>query len=322
MVRIVSGSAEEADEQAAAWAVRSAERPLTPEEQQQLDEWLAQSSRNLGAYVRAQAIWTDIDRLSAMDGKPRVEPDAPPAPSRWRRYAVAASLAVAVLGGGLTYDRLAGRVATARAEVREIALSDGSSAVLDGGAVLQVRYGGNRRHIVLRRGQALFDVVHDPSRPFTVTADGVTIRAVGTRFAVGVEGGDVEVTVAEGTVAVAEEGAPPRLIRANQQFVVAPTGPRRASLDEAEVGRRLAWRSGLLVFSGQSLERAAGEVNRYSSVPVVIDDPTLARAEFVGVFRIGDGRAFAQAAAQAFNGAVVERDGGLHLMRQPNSPSH
>jgi transmembrane sensor len=322
LVRIVSGSAEEADELAAAWAVRSAERPLTPEEQLQLDDWLAQSSRNLGAFVRAQAVWTDIDRVSALVGNARLEPVAPPAPSRWRRYAVAASLAVAMISGGLTYDRFVGRVATARAEVREIALADGSTAVLDGGAVLQVRYDGDRRHIVLRRGQALFDVVHDPSRPFTVAADDVTVRAVGTRFAVAMDGDDVEVTVAEGTVAVAEPGAAPRLIRRNQQFVMATTGPRRASLDEAEVGRRLAWQRGLLVFSGQSLERAAGEVNRYSSVPVFIDDPSLARAEFVGVFRIGDGRAFASAVAQAFNGEVVERDGGLHLMRQPNSPSH
>ncbi|WP_129791500.1 FecR domain-containing protein [Sphingosinicella sp. CPCC 101087] len=322
MVRIVSGSAQGVDELAAAWAVRSAERALTPQEQQQLDDWLSQSSRHVGAFVRAQAIWTDVDRVVALDDTTRADPVAPESASRWRRYAIAASLILAILVGGITYDRFVGRIATARAEVREIALDDGSRAVLNGGAVVQVRYDENSRQIVLRRGEALFDVAHDTSRPFVVTADDVTVRAVGTRFAVAVEGGDIEVTVAEGTVEVAKAGEPPRLIRANQQFVVAPTGPRRASLDEAEIGRRLAWERGLLVFSGQSLERAASEVSRYSPVPVVIDDPTLARAEFVGVFRIGDGRAFATAAAQAFNGAVVERDGGLHLMRRPSSPSH
>jgi transmembrane sensor len=295
---------------------------LTPKEQRQLDGWLSESSRHVGAFIRAQAIWTDMDRVTAMDDTARADPVASAGPSRWRRYAVAASLAVAMLGGAVTYDRLVGRVATARAEGDLAHLGDGSRAVLNDGAVVQVRYDGNNRHIVLRRGEALFDVAHDASRPFVVTADDVTVRAVGTRFAVGMDGEDIEVTVADGTVEVAEAGAPPRLIRANQQFVMAPTGPRRASLDEAEVGRRLAWERGLLVFSGQSLERAAGEVNRYSRVPVVIDDPTLARAEFVGVFRIGDGRAFATAAAQAFNGAVVERNGGLHLMRRPSSPSH
>src|SRR3546814_7776894 len=49
---------------------------------------------------------------------------------------------------------------------------------------------------------------------------------------------------------------------------------------------------------------AAAEVNRYSDLRVVIEDPTLARAEFMGVFKLGDAQAFAGAAAQAFNGEV------------------
>ncbi len=112
------------------------------------------------------------------------------------------------------------------------------------------------------------------------------------------------------------------MLRRNEELDAAPTGTRRTVLDGSEVERRLAWRRRQLIFNGDSLGRAAGEVNRYSDVQVTIDDPTLARAEFVGVFRMGDGRAFAHAAAQAFNGEVVERADGLHLMRAGNSPSH
>ena len=63
-------------------------------------------------------------------------------------------------------------------------------------------------------------------------------------------------------------------------------------------------------------------MNRYSRVRVVIDDPTLARAEFTGVFNVGDARAFAFAAAGAFNGRVIDKGDTLHLDRQSNSPSH
>ncbi|WP_114953087.1 FecR family protein [Sphingosinicella terrae] len=322
MVRIGSGNGDEVEGQAAAWAVRSAERELTGEEQRQLDAWLAQSHRHLGAFVRAQALWLDVDRVAALDAAPRPEPVADEAPRRWSRYAMAASLAVALIGGGLAYDRLPGRVATERAEVREIALEDGSRLFLNGGATVQVRYGEDQRRIVVRDGEALFDVAHDSARPFVVTAQGVTVTAIGTRFAVERRHGEVEVTVEEGVVAVDEAGGERRLIRANEQFVMASTGARRATLEASEVGRRLAWQRGLLVFDGQSLGRAAAEVNRYSDVAVTIDDPTLARAEFVGVFRIGDGEAFARGAAQAFNGQVVVREDGLHLMRRSNSPSH
>lgn len=323
MVRFGSGSGEAAEREAAAWAVRAAERPLSAAEQGALDAWLAENPRNLGAWVRAQAIWSDVDRIAALDTGSRAASAMPPAePFRWRRYAIAASFAVAIIGSAVGYDRLAGRVSTARDEVREIALEDGSTAVLNGGAVVQVRFDGATRRVVLRDGEALFDVAHDSARPFVVTADDVTVRAVGTKFAVDMDGDEVEVTVAEGVVAVSEGNGPPRLIGRNQQFVMAATGAHRAVLDETEVSRRLAWQRGLLVFSGQSLGRAAEEVNRYSDVVVTIDDPTLARAEFIGAFRIGDGRAFAHAAAQAFNGEVVEREDGLHLQRQANSPSH
>lgn len=324
MVSIGSGNGDKVESQAAAWAILCAERPLDETEQEQLDGWLAASSRNLGAYIRAQAIWTDIDRITAMDETSRAEVQAFRQPQRWQRYAMAASVALALLSGGLAYDRLAGRVATERTEVRELVLDDGSRVVLNADSIVQVRYSEGGRRIILRRGEAMFSVAHDPARPFYVTAGEVTARAVGTRFAVSIEDEGIEVTVEEGAVAVAEEGsdATPRLIRRNEQYVAAATGSRKAMLEGSEVERRLAWRRGLLVFNGDSLGRAAVEVNRYSEIPVVIDDPTLARAEFMGVFHIGDGRAFAHAAAQAFNGKVVEREDALHLMRQQNSPSH
>ena len=324
MVRIGSGIGDEVESQAAAWAIICAERTLTTQEQQQFDRWIGASSRHLGAWVRAQAIWADVDRVVAIDQPSRAEAVEPRRTLHWRRYAMAASFVVAMISGVTAYDRLEGRVSTARGEVREIALEDGSRLMLNSDSVVQIRFDGDQRRVILRRGEASFDVAHDSARPFLVTADDVTVRAVGTRFAVDMADDDVEVTVEEGVVAVTEPGssAPARLLRRNQQFVAAPTGVRRAALDDGEIGRQLAWRRRQLVFNGESLGRAAEQVNRYSDVRVTIDDPTLARAEFIGVFRMGDGRAFAHAAAQAFNGQVIARDDGLHLQRRPNSPSH
>jgi transmembrane sensor len=323
VVKIGSGNGDEVEAEATTWAVLAAERPLDDSEQQRLDDWLAASSRNLGAFVRAQAIWSDVDRVAALGERTQPEAAEPQRPVRWRYYAMAASLLVAMIGGGTAYDRLAGRVSTGRTEVRELVLEDGSRITLNGDSAVQVRYAAGERRVILRRGEASFSVAHDSARPFYVSAGDVTARAVGTRFSVGMEDDDVDVTVEEGIVSVADDdGAPPRLIHRNEEFVAAPTGSRRAVLDTGEVERRLAWRRGLLIFDGESLRTASARVNRYSAVPVVIDDPTLARAEFVGVFRIGDGRAFASAVAQAFNGVVVERSDGLHLMRQQNSPSH
>ncbi|NIJ39503.1 transmembrane sensor [Sphingopyxis panaciterrae] len=321
-----SGNGADIDAQAAAWAVRSAERPLDDIEQQQLDAWLAADSRHLGAYVRAQALWLDIDRIAALDGGTQRD-YAPPVRERpWRRYAMAASVALAAFGGVVTYDHLAGRVSTDRGEVRRIALDDGSIVTLNGNSAVQIRYEDDIRRVILRRGEASFEVAHNKQRPFVVTAEGLDVRAVGTEFVVGLDKDGVEVTVEEGVVAVggaASGSAKPRYLRRNEQFVAAAdTGPRKAVLDAADVERRIAWRKGLLVFNGQQLGAAAEEVNRYTDLRVVIDDPTLARAEFMGVFKLGDAHAFAGAAAQAFNGEVIRRGNELVLVRQRNSPSH
>src|SRR3546814_1852588 len=104
-----------------------------------------------------------------------------------------------------------------------------------------------------------------------------------------------------GVVAIAGRAsglAAPRYIRRTEKFVAAAPGPRKAMLDSADVERRIAWRKGLLVFNGQRLGDAAAEVNRYSDLRVTIDDPTLARAEFMGVFKLGDARAFANARSE------------------------
>ena len=319
---IGSGNGEDVDAQAAAWAVRSAERPLTESEQQQLDEWLAASSRHLGAYVRAQALWVDVDRVAALDENAKADP--PILPTRWRSYLVAASLVAALIGGGTVASRMTGRVATERAEIRELTLPDGSTAVLNGDTIVQVRFSDSERRVVLRQGEVSLRVRHDAARPFLVTADDISVRAVGTEFSEAMEDEQVDVIVADGAVQVADRDNPGELrtVRANEQFVEASTGARRVQLDPAEVERRLAWRRGMLGFNGQQLGRAAEQVNRYSDIRVVIDDPTLARAEFLGVFRVGDARAFATAAARAFNGRMVEREDGLHIVRVANAPSH
>src|SRR3546814_15561791 len=107
------------DARASAWAIRSAERALGEQEQQELDSWLAADSRHLGAYVRAQALWLDLDRVAALDGGARRNPSPHARKRVRRRYAMAASLAVVVAGGAVAYDQLAGRVGFGRRGVGE-----------------------------------------------------------------------------------------------------------------------------------------------------------------------------------------------------------
>src|SRR3546814_19282958 len=121
------------------------------------------------------------------------------------------------------------------------------------------------RRVILRRGEASFEVAHNVQRPFVVSAEGLDVRAVGTAFVVGIEDGGVEVTVAEGVVAVggAASGSPrPRYIRRNEQFVAAQTGPRKAARHSAAIQRRGAGSKGLLGLNGPELRDQDRSVSR------------------------------------------------------------
>ena len=83
-----------------------------------------------------------------------------------------------------------------------------------------------------------------------------------------------------------------------------------------EVDRRLAWRSGMLMFEGETLSKVVAEIGRYTPLEVVISDPSLKELEIGGYFRIGDTEVLLQTLASDF-GIEVERLGPdlVHLRK-------
>lgn len=309
---------------AAGWAVRMAEGTLGEPARAELEAWLAHDPRHRGAFVRAQAIWHDLDRVAAManGAGTGAAPAQPQGRRRMRVFALAASLLLAVATGAgvIGHVHFSGHHAAAVGQIVRLVLDDGSVVVLNTDSAIRVRYDARQRRIELERGEATFQVVSDPARPFVVQAGEVAARAVGTEFAVRRLGDAVAVTVLEGVVEVARPGSQGlerarRAVR-NDQVVAAPARPMvEKVLTAEEVSRRHSWREGFLTFDGERLEVAIAEMNRYSQVPIRIDDPGLASEHFVGVFRTGDTRAFARSAAAAFDAHAVEEAGVIVLRR-------
>jgi transmembrane sensor len=171
---------------------------------------------------------------------------------------------------------------TAVGEHREVFLGDGSQISLGAKTAIAAELTDRVRTVVLTRGEALFRVKHDPSRPFRVIAGGGTVTAVGTAFNVRRREDDhVVVTVTEGTVEVSP-GSPletrasklagdiRRLVR-GQEITYDLQGrfgaPRLA--DEAFSSD---WRSGTLRYRGEPLRNVVPDVNRYSRKPLILGD--------------------------------------------------
>jgi transmembrane sensor len=223
-----------------------------------------------------------------------------------RRIAGVAGVACLGLVGAWLFPRAPATLATppiAAASAVVIApetrtLADGSIVELRRGAEILVEYGPSKRRIVLRAGEAHFQVKKDVGRPFVVVASGVEVRAVGTAFSVDLGRRAVDVLVTEGRVAVtspptvaAVEAAPTvAMVEAGQGAVVSLEAAGAAavrSVPSGERRERLNWRVPLLEFSGTPLAEAIPMFNRHGNRLLVID-PALGRLQLSGTLRADD----------------------------------
>jgi transmembrane sensor len=186
---------------------------------------------------------------------------------------------------------------------------------------MRTRLSPNHREVVLERGEALFKVAHDATRPFDVQAAGTTVRAVGTEFSVRVREPneraqgqpgqkDVEVLVKEGRVAIdppkqqLERAAalPPSvsMLSAGETVTISASRVSVQKVAETDVDKKLSWTEGRLWFERQRLADVVAEFNRYNRRQMVIADPAIADLRIGGGFEATDPESFVAALERTF----------------------
>lgn len=295
------------------------------------ESWIAGDPANAVAYARADAAW---DRAGGM-APPGAEDDpALPSeeaqascPSRFTRRALVAGL-VGVAGAGLGVGIPAIRrlfdgrtINTAVGERRDITLADGSVLRLNTASRVEVRMMADKRIVRLFDGEALFDVAPDPRRPFFVDVGYARIRAVGTEFNVRLRQDLIELTVTEGTVAVAnpEEERPlgelPHF-SAGSAAAIHRGVVARTEVDSEALRQRTAWRDGVIELDGNTVDQAVAEFNRYRSTPIIVGDQRLSTIRIGGRFGTSESDRFIAALQQTLPVQVVPGEKGIMLLVQ------
>jgi transmembrane sensor len=306
--------------QALEWVVRQSGGKLGPEEQAAFSSWLRAHPTHRGAYLRARAIEHALESVTPdEDLRPSLDSvrDGLDARGfrtlqRGRRTFLLSGLAAAgVAGLALPFllpstDRIVLR--TARGELRKVPLADRSTISMNGASRIAVKLGKHDRRIRLTQGEAWFEVAKDRTRPFIVEAGGVSVRAVGTAFAVRRRDDGTDVVVTEGVVEVWNaHGAAGKVRMAAGEL--AQVDERASGIavarDPGEAARRLAWRDGMVVLRAQTLADAVAEFNRYNTRTLVIRDPRLAGLKLVGQYHVGDLERFAEDLHVLFGVPVV-----------------
>ena len=303
---------------------------LSADEQQILKDWLARDESHRRAFEMAERAWQSFDDshgdeiLSAMRAQARA-PRSRALP-RWWPIAAAAALGVVAMAFVFTNPwtkglpdgqgaEVHGQYTSANGEVKELQLPDGSHITLDADSAVATTFTTGRRSVELRKGRALFAVAKNASRPFTVSAAGRSVVAVGTRFDVNMVPDGLTVTLLEGRVDVASlhNGRALVSLSPGQQFVER-SGDVTVRTIGASTENVTAWRRGLVNFDDQPLAEAAAIMNRYSSDQIVIF-PEVASIRVSGQFHAGDTQRFASTVAEMHRLRLRHQDNRIELGR-------
>lgn len=143
-------------------------------------------------------------------------------------------------------------------KMTELTLSDGTRVTLNAGSSLSypAEFRGYLRDVTLK-GEAWFEVARDPSKPFTIAAENVRIRAVGTSFFVNTRTSDdcKEIILEKGCVKVFYQPRPERMT------VLLPGERAEAATEDYVILKSenqninyLAWKTRHIVFNNTPLK--------------------------------------------------------------------
>ncbi|MBS4051658.1 MAG: FecR domain-containing protein [Methylomonas sp.] len=283
-------------EQAVTWFVALQSQDCDAARRAEFQRWLDKHASHPLAYAEAEKLWANLDPLKSGE-LPDLQAARRAGPQKVSARTGFSVLLAAALAAGWWLDyRVApvGYIASV-GQRQSISLADGSSIELNAVSRLSVKLSWCRREITLLEGEALFNAAHETLRPFTVQANGLQIRDIGTRFTVRSRADTVRVAVLEGEVSLKPEhdwlGQPltaghSRQLDGNKQL---------RAIETSDADNEAGWVDGRLAFEHTPLAEVVAELERHHPVRFVFADPALARQTLSGRFDIADLQPFLRA---------------------------
>lgn len=163
----------------------------------------------------------------------------------------------------------------------KVNLPDGSHIWLNAGSTLSypAAFKGKTREVVLREGQAFFDIAHNAAKPFVVHAKTLDITVLGTSFDVKAyhNDPDIKVTVKTGKVGVQVRDRPDQpafMLLPAEQAVVAEKA-KKIQVNEISKPAIAPWKDNRMVFEDELLIEVLHALERKYNQHIIIEKENL-----------------------------------------------
>lgn|SRR5690606_13340428 len=170
----------------------------------------------------------------------------------------------------------------------KVRLSDSSIVWLNSGSKLAypASFNKDKRRVYLE-GEAIFDVAHDKSHPFTVIAKDFEIEVLGTVFNVSNYPDDLSINTVlkDGSVKIQYKGNSVT----DQSIIIKPgtlasysKGSRNISTATVDIDKYFSWREGIIIFKNDNLKDIMKQISRYYNASIEIKNKQLENQTFSG----------------------------------------
>lgn len=314
-------------EEAAAWVDRLNQPAMDAAAGPDFDAWMAAEQDHRDAFADIQALWHSNEFVQALQ---QAESITAPRPQRdsfrrlrgvapWMAAATCAALLAAFLiSPSISFDTYR----TGLGSGSSVILADGSRVDLSGDTELRVRILPWSRTATLVRGEAYFDVHHEPDRTFSVSSGPTSVYVLGTAFNVDRQSPTrTAIEVYRGAVQIETDGNN----AAVRESVILRKGDRaRVDNDHIAAQPHYApavpdWKSGWFEASNVPLGTLIDKIQRYSQQPIIVPDAALRNLPISGRFHVSDTAHVLAAIREAYHVDIAYGHDAISISRPDGS---
>lgn len=194
-------------------------------------------------------------------------------------------------------------------ERKSFQLPDGSKVMLNAGSTLTMaqHFNTNSREVTLE-GEAFFDVVHNPGKPFIIHTSAMNVKVLGTVFNVKAYPADktVETSLLKGSVEITLKNDTKKkiILKPNEKIVLPNVNAEESPAPKTQntklktdpdytiaaltyidsAVKEVSWTENRLTFTDNSFEEIAPELERWYNVSITIEDDAVKKYRFTATF--------------------------------------
>ncbi|OQX99785.1 MAG: hypothetical protein B6I20_09680 [Bacteroidetes bacterium 4572_117] len=209
---------------------------------------------------------------------------------KWPLLQIAAAIAaIFIIGGGILHIfSLQNNVLVAENKIIESKLPDGSHLSLNSNSELEYskKFNEELREVKLK-GEAFFDVAHNPKKPFIINTGKLKVEVKGTSFNINAKStiGNVEVIVETGVVCIysKEDKTDSVMLYAGDKAIFDNKKANISKKTNDDVNY-LAWKTKVLKFDNNELQEIVNTLNNTYNAHIIIKNPSINKCTLTNDF--------------------------------------